>query len=72
MNPPQANGRETPPSSPHTSATVTGFGASAYGQAPPTYLIWARIAAAGGVLFNVILGSFLQRADDFGDSGDLG
>lgn len=35
---------------------MTGFGASAYGQAPPTYLIWARIAAAGGVLFNVILG----------------
>jgi hypothetical protein len=33
-----------------------GYGASPYGTPPPTYLIWARIAAAGGVLFNLILG----------------
>jgi hypothetical protein len=26
------------------------------GQRPPTYLIWARIAAVGGVLFSLILG----------------
>jgi hypothetical protein len=26
------------------------------GQPPPTYLVWARIAAVGGVLFNLILG----------------
>jgi hypothetical protein len=38
---------------------MPGFGAGsygAYGAPPPTYLIWARIAAVGGVLFNLILG----------------
>jgi MFS family permease len=32
-----------------------GYG-TPYGQPPPTHLIWARIALAGGVLFNLILG----------------
>jgi hypothetical protein len=32
-----------------------GYGVP-YGQPPPTHLIWARIALAGGVLFNLILG----------------
>jgi hypothetical protein len=35
---------------------MPGYGAGPYGQPPPTYLIWARIAAAGGVLFSLILG----------------
>ncbi|HUC57355.1 MAG TPA: CD225/dispanin family protein [Streptosporangiaceae bacterium] len=34
----------------------TGYGVPAYGPPPPSYLIWARIAAVGGVLFNLILG----------------
>jgi hypothetical protein len=33
-----------------------GYGAGMYGKPPPTYLVWARIAAIGGVLFNLILG----------------
>ena len=33
-----------------------GYGAGMYGTPPPTYMIWARIAAVGGVLFNLILG----------------
>ena len=33
-----------------------GYGAAPQGQPPPTHLIWARIAAVGGVLFNLILG----------------
>jgi hypothetical protein len=33
-----------------------GYGAGSYGTPPPNYLIWARIAAAGGVLFSLILG----------------
>jgi Interferon-induced transmembrane protein len=33
-----------------------GYGAGMYGKPPPTYMIWARIAAVGGVLFNLILG----------------
>lgn len=34
-----------------------GYGAPGmYGTPPPTYMIWARIAAVGGVLFNLILG----------------
>ena len=33
-----------------------GYGPLPFGQPPPTYLIWARIAAVGGVLFNLILG----------------
>jgi Interferon-induced transmembrane protein len=32
-----------------------GYG-QPFGQSPPTYLIWARIALVGGVLFNLILG----------------
>jgi len=39
---------------------ASGYGTPGYGlplgQPPPTYLIWARIAAVGGVLFNLILG----------------
>jgi hypothetical protein len=38
-----------------TGYVTPGYGVGPYGQ-PPTYLIWARIAAAGGVLFNLILG----------------
>jgi hypothetical protein len=34
---------------------VPGYGVP-FGQPPPTHLIWARIAAVGGVLFNLILG----------------
>jgi hypothetical protein len=33
-----------------------GFGTPPFGQPPPAHLIWARIAAVGGVLFNLILG----------------
>jgi hypothetical protein len=33
-----------------------GYGAGPYGAPPPTHLVWARIAAAGGVLFSLILG----------------
>ena len=33
-----------------------GYGAGPYGPPPPSYLIWARIAAVGGVLFSLILG----------------
>lgn len=33
-----------------------GYGVAPQGQPPPTHLIWARIAAGGGVLFNLILG----------------
>lgn len=35
-----------------------GYGAGpwAYGKPPPTYMVWASIAAGGGVLFNLILG----------------
>jgi hypothetical protein len=33
-----------------------GFGAPPFGQPPPAHLIWARSAAVGGVLFNLILG----------------
>jgi hypothetical protein len=33
-----------------------GFGATPYGSPPPTYKVFAYIAAAGGVLFNLILG----------------
>ncbi len=57
-----AFGEQVPPGygwSPGYSAPgymTPGYGASPYGTPPPTYLIWARIAAAGGVLFNLILG----------------
>lgn len=44
------------PGYPAPGYVMPGYGASPYGQPPPTYLIWARIAAAGGVLFNLILG----------------
>lgn len=33
-----------------------GFGAGPAGQQPPTHMAWAWIAAAGGVLFSLILG----------------
>ncbi len=33
-----------------------GYGAAPYGSPPPTYKVWAYIAAVGGVLFNLILG----------------
>jgi hypothetical protein len=33
-----------------------GFAATPYGSPPPTYKVFAYIAAAGGVLFNLILG----------------
>jgi hypothetical protein len=33
-----------------------GYGTPPFGQPPPTHLVWARIAAVGGVLFNLILG----------------
>jgi Interferon-induced transmembrane protein len=33
-----------------------GFGATPHGSPPPTYKVFAYIAAAGGVLFNLILG----------------
>jgi len=35
---------------------MPGYGAPPFGQQPPAHLIWARIAAVGGVLFNLILG----------------
>jgi hypothetical protein len=35
---------------------AAGFGATSYGSPPPTYKVLAYIAAAGGVLFNLILG----------------
>jgi hypothetical protein len=35
---------------------MPGYGTPPFGQPPPTHLIWARIAAVGGVLFNLILG----------------
>jgi Interferon-induced transmembrane protein len=39
-----------------TGYGTPGFGVPPAGQRPPTYLIWARVAAVGGVLFNLILG----------------
>ncbi len=50
---------EQPPPDPGQAASgyfPPGYGAVAYGKPPPTYLVWARIAAGGGVLFNLILG----------------
>ena len=35
---------------------MPGYGTPPFGQQPPAHLVWARIAAAGGVLFNLILG----------------
>lgn len=48
-----------PPPDPGQAASgyfPPGYGAADYGKPPPTYLVWARIAAGGGVLFNLILG----------------
>jgi hypothetical protein len=50
-----------PPAAEMPGAWTPTNGAPSYalppmGQSPPTYLIWARIAAVGGVLFNLILG----------------
>lgn len=39
-----------------TGYVTPGYGTSPYGAPPPTYLVWARIAAGCGVLFNLILG----------------
>jgi hypothetical protein len=44
------------PGYPATGYSMPGYGDSPYGKPPPTHLIWARIATAGGVLFNLILG----------------
>jgi hypothetical protein len=33
-----------------------GYGAGPYATPPPSYLVWARIAAVGGALFSLILG----------------
>jgi hypothetical protein len=55
----QSQGFGQPPPDPGQTASgylPPGYGAVAYGKPPPTYLVWARIAAGGGVLFNLILG----------------
>src|SRR5580700_1025999 len=44
------------PGPPAPGYAMPGYGAAPQGQPPPTHLIWARIAAGGGVLFNLILG----------------
>jgi Interferon-induced transmembrane protein len=44
------------PGPPAPGYVMPGYGAQPQGQPPPTHLIWARIAAVGGVLFNLILG----------------
>ncbi len=44
------------PGPPAPGYVMPGYGATPPGQPPPTHLIWARIAAGGGVLFNLILG----------------
>jgi hypothetical protein len=46
----QASGYGTP------GHGTPGYGAARYGSPPPTYKVWAYFAAAGGVLFNLILG----------------
>lgn len=65
------SGQQAPPSYPQPGYDQTGFGQPGYGtsgyfppgyaggpggQQPPTHLAWAWIAAAGGVLFSLILG----------------
>src|SRR5215469_18230120 len=53
-------GQQVPPSYGQPGYAAPGYGMPGYGdpfgKPPPTYLVWARIAAAGGVLFNLILG----------------
>jgi molybdopterin/thiamine biosynthesis adenylyltransferase len=44
------------PAPPAPGYGMPGYGVPPQGQPPPTYLLWARIAAGGGVLFNLILG----------------
>jgi hypothetical protein len=44
------------PGPPPPGYAMPGYGAGPQGQPPPTHLIWARIAAGGGVLFNLIFG----------------
>ena len=49
------SGYEQPWPGPPASG-MPGYGTPPFGQQPPAHLVWARIAAAGGVLFNLILG----------------
>lgn len=54
-------GQQVPPSYGQPGYAPTGYMTPGYGPGldgnpPPTHLIWARIAMAGGVLFNLILG----------------
>jgi hypothetical protein len=61
-----ASGQPGPPSYPQPGYGQPGYGEGSYtppgyaagpaGQEPPTHLAWAWIAAAGGVLFSLILG----------------
>jgi hypothetical protein len=44
------------PGPPAPGYPMPGYGVPPHGAPPPTHLIWARIAAAGGVLFSLILG----------------
>jgi hypothetical protein len=45
-----------PPGPQGPGYAMPGYGVAPPGSPPPTYLIWARIAAGGGVLFSLILG----------------
>ena len=53
--PPASGTPGYPPSYGAQGSGMPGYG-TPFGQPPPTHLIWARIAAAGGVLFSLILG----------------
>jgi hypothetical protein len=44
------------PGPPPPGFAMPGYGVAPSGMPPPTHVIWARIAAAGGVLFSLILG----------------
>jgi hypothetical protein len=44
------------PGPPPPGYAIPGYGVAPPGTPPPTHLIWARVAAAGGVLFSLILG----------------
>jgi hypothetical protein len=45
-----------PPGPQGPGYAMPGYGAAPPGAPPPTHLVWARIAATGGVLFSLILG----------------
>jgi len=45
-----------PPGPQGPGYAMPGYGVAPPGAPPPTHLIWARIAATGGVLFSLILG----------------